>query len=73
MRYLIVLLLAGCVSPALRYGNTCIPDGFGVGREIQHVDTGSIGKVTRLYGKSERCIADSHPILADVEYTAVKQ
>lgn len=73
MRYLIVLLLAGCASPALRYGNTCIPEGFGIGREIQHVDSGRIGKVTRLYGTSERCVADSHPILADVEYREVKQ
>lgn len=66
MRYLVVLLLAACASAG--EGNTCITAGYYSGDKIKHEETGRIGTVKKVYGRSARCSVPTHPILADVEY-----
>lgn len=79
MRYLFVLflpLLSGCwfvyipanVFSSPNAGNACIQDGFFVGDKIKSLDTGKVGTVQKVYGKSSRCGAPSHPNLADVAF-----
>lgn len=63
MRYLLVLLLAGCAS-----GNTCIEQSQKIGDSIMNADSGKYGVVTRIYGESSKCPYLTKPVLADVKY-----
>jgi hypothetical protein len=67
MRYLAVLLLAGCAGSAYDVYNTCVQQSAYVGHKIKN-DDGKIGTVTKIYGASERCKVESHPVLAAVLY-----
>ena len=64
MRYLLVLLLAGCAST----GNTCIATSQKVGDLITNTDRGKAGVVQRIYGIDKRCPYLAKPVLADVKY-----
>lgn len=65
MRYLLVLLLAGCASP----GNTCIATSQKVGDLIMNANSGKHGVVTHIYGTdAKRCPFLTQPVIADVKY-----
>lgn len=68
MRYLLVLLLVGCASAPAQVGNTCVEETSWVGRDIKNYQSGKIGKITGLHGRSEFCPVPQYPIGATVEY-----
>jgi hypothetical protein len=67
MRYLFVLALAGCAGDIYDVYNTCVQQTAYVGYRIKN-DDGKIGTVTKIYGASDRCKVESHPVLAAVLY-----
>ena len=65
MRYLVVLLLAGCATPQ---GNTCIDSTHKVGDLIMNADRGKYGVITEIHGESSRCPFLKQSVLATVKY-----
>jgi hypothetical protein len=49
-------------------GNTCVSDSATVGQRIRNPNTGKIGVVKELHGRSERCQSAAHPIVATLDY-----
>lgn len=69
MRYLLVLLLAGCASsPAAPRWNTCVDTKAHIGYRLKNHNTGQIGTVREIYGISPTCTHPEYPMLASVEY-----
>lgn len=71
--YLFCLLLQGCwfiyIPPSMfAAGNSCLAESSYVGQRIKNEQTGKIGTVKELIGRSERCQQAHMPILAQVDY-----
>ena len=49
-------------------GNSCIGESSMVGQRIRNPQTGKVGVVKELHGRSDRCQASATPILATVDF-----
>jgi hypothetical protein len=49
-------------------GNNCVGESSVVGQKILYVNTGKVGVVKELHGRSERCQSAAYPILATVDF-----
>lgn len=48
--------------------NACVSDSAYVGQRINNTNTGKVGTVRTLHGRSERCQTAIHPIKATLDY-----
>lgn len=65
-----ILLIAGCTSSPQQAAefNTCVDEKAHIGYRLKNHNTGQIGTVTKIYGRSDRCSDPGHPVLSSVRY-----
>ncbi len=73
LTFFLCLPLSGCLffyipTGIFQSGNTCVSDAVRVGQKIGNRQTGKIGTVKELHGRSDRCQSAELPIVATVEY-----